>query len=213
MHATTPTHRAEPGARHRRRRSTTVAAVAAGFALLLAACQAPAPPAGKLFDAWKAGNRTQAAATATPTAVDQIFAKAYTWSSGWFFNQCDGVAGSTYCTWIDNTEGRLELRIDNASNKVVAVKRIALGNINAGRFFHAWRFGTEADAAPYGTNDAVNDMFSVAYTADTHWSPAGCDPAGAFTYCNWYDDESNAIVLKVDNATQKVFFVDRGVVD
>jgi len=211
MHTTpqdTPTR-----ARSRRRPAALGLALLAAAALLVASCDAPDKPSGTLFDHWKAADKAHATETATPTAVNQLFAKPWASANGWFFSSCDGAAGSNYCTWIDNTEGRLVLKTTTQFQQVTSVQRIALGNINAGRFFHAWRQGKKANAAPYGTPAAANAMFSVAYDNTNHWEPAGCDSAAGTTYCNWYDDESNAIVLKVSNATGKVTGVDRGVVD
>lgn len=195
--------------RPRRRQLGVLLTLLGALALMATACDSPSTPAAKLFDAWKANNKTLAAATAEPAAVTQIFAKPYAGTSGWFFNKCEGAAGSTYCTWIDNTEGRLEMRITNSTNKVSSVQRIGLGSIDAGRFFHAWRANKKPSAVPYGTTAAVNAMFSVAYTSAAHWTPTGCEGAAGSTYCTWNNDHADTIVLRLDNATNKVTSVTR----
>ncbi|QXC63264.1 hypothetical protein KSP35_11025 [Aquihabitans sp. G128] len=195
-----------------RRRGGLLLALVAALALLVAACDVPAKPAGALYDAWKAGDKAKAGQTATPTAVNQLFTKTWSASSQWLFINCDGAAGSTYCTWVESTEGRLQLRVDNASQKVTSVTRIPLGNGAAGRFFHAWRVGKKDAAMAYGSASATNAMFAHS-DVGAHWLPTGCDGAAGSTYCSWIGDDSVQITLRVDNATQKVIHVDRGTVD
>ena len=184
-------------------------AMIAVFALIASACDVPAQPAGDLYNAWVANDHAAAAAVATPTAVTQMFSQPYAASAGWFFNRCDGAAGSTFCTWIDKIEGRLQLRITNANRKVSDVTRISLGSLPAGRLFHAWRIGNSSAGAPYATPAALFALFAKPYTPADHWSPEGCDGAAGSLYCTWRNDANKTIILRVDQVSmpQKVIEV------
>jgi hypothetical protein len=128
-----------------------------------------------------------------------MFSQPYSSSKGWSFIHCDGAAGSTYCTWVTKIEGRLEMRVDNASHKVVDVQRISLGSVEAGRVFHAWRIGSSSAAAPYTTDEALYTLFSHAYSAADHWLPDGCEGAAGSLYCTWHNDAGKTLVLQVDH--------------
>ena len=205
MHTTTPSNLRQQ--RRTRRRAVAVGLIAA-LAMLAAACDVPAKPAGGLFDSWKGNDADGAHAFASDTAVDQIFAKPYSAKSEWFFNRCDGAAGSTYCTWINNIETRLQMRVANSQNKVNDVEYIALSSGVSGRFFHAWRVGSHAQAANYGTATAVTQLFSTTYHAADHWTPDGCEGAAGSIYCTWVADDGRTMVTHFDNVeTHKVVSV------
>jgi hypothetical protein len=192
---------------HRRLRVGVLALVAA-LAFVAAACDVPIKPAGGLFDSWKGNDADGAHSFATDAAVDQIFAKTYSAKSEWFFDKCEGTAGSTYCTWINNIETRLQMRVGNSSNKVVDVQFIALSSGISGRFFHAWRSGDHSAAANYGTATAVSQLYSRTYSASDHWTPQGCDGAAGSIYCTWSADDGRTIVTHFDNVeTHKVVSV------
>jgi hypothetical protein len=176
-----------------------VLVVAMALAALLAACDAPAAPAGSLFDAWKANDMAAANAVATPGAVTQMFGQPYSAADGWTFVRCDGAAGSTYCTWVDKVENRIQMRIDNMSNKVTEVQRIPVESAVAGRVFFAWRKGDSGAAGPYATPEAVWALFSKSYSAADHWLPSGCDGAAGHLYCTWTNDGGETVVLGVNN--------------
>ncbi len=183
---------------HRTRSGMAGLAVVAALSFAVASCDMPSQPAGDLFNAWVANNHSAAAAVATPSAVSQMFSQAYSAYDGWFFDRCDGAAGSTYCTWITHIEGRMELRVDNASQKVVSVTRTSLGSISAGRLFHAWRIGNSRAGAPYATPAALFALFAKPYSASDHWTPQGCDGAAGSLYCTWTNDAAKTIILQVE---------------
>ncbi|HMJ78063.1 MAG TPA: hypothetical protein VK507_18935 [Iamia sp.] len=186
------------GQRKVRRRSVLLV-VAVAVAALAAACDAPVQPAGSLFNAWKANDLAAANAVATPGAVGQLFGQPYSSASGWTFIRCDGAAGSTYCTWVDKVENRLQMRVNNMSDKVSEVQRIPVGSTIAGRVFHAWRKGTSDAATPYATPGAKVALFSKSFSAADHWLPSGCDGAAGHLYCTWTNDAAETIVLGVNN--------------
>lgn len=175
-------------------------ALVAAVSLAVAACDVPAQPAGDLFNAWVANDHAAAAAVATPSAVTQMFSQTYSASTGWFFDVCDGAAGSTYCTWITNIEGRMVLQITNSTQKVTNVSRRSLGSIEAGKVFHAWRIHNSSAAAPYATPGAVYALFLKPYSPADHWTPEGCEGTAGSLYCTWHDDAAQTIILQVRTA-------------
>jgi hypothetical protein len=191
--------RSGTGGRRKVRRRSVLLVVAGALTVLAAACDVPAQPAGSLFDAWKANDMAAANAVATPGAVAELFGQPYSSASGWTFVMCDGAAGSTYCTWVDKVENRLQMRINNMTNKVSEVERIPVGSTIAGRVFHAWRKGTPDAATPYATADAKADLFAESYSSADHWLPSGCDGAAGHLYCTWTNDAAETIVLGVNN--------------
>jgi hypothetical protein len=184
---------------HQTRTRIAGVVLVAALAVVLAACDVPAQPAGDLYNAWVANNHAAAAAVATPAAVTEMFSQPYAASTGWFFDRCEGAAGSTFCTWIDKIEGRLQLQVQNSSQKVINVTRISLGSIAAGRLFHAWRIGDSNAGAPYATPSALFALFAKPYFASDHWTPEGCDGAAGSLFCTWHNDANKTIILQVRN--------------
>lgn len=187
-----------PPRRTIRLRGVAIGALLAVGLVVLSACDVPAAPAGKLFDAWKAND--PAAATGdftTYAAKTQMFSQAYTSSAQWTFVKCDGAAGSTYCTWVNKIEGQLVLRVDNASQHVTSVQRISLGNVPSGQLFHAWRIGSQSAAAGKGHPAAITDLFAHTYHVSDHWLPEGC-VTSSYVICTWTNDAGKTLVFQFD---------------
>ena len=187
--------------RHRpARRAALVGALLLLGSLVAAACEAPPdPPAAKLFDAWKAGKPSQATgAFTTSAAKTQMFSQPYTTTAQWLFVTCDGAAGSTYCTWVNRIEGRLVLRVDNASQKVTSVQRISLNNESAGRLFHGWRVGNVAGSGGVASPEVKASLAKVPYKVSDHWLPQGCVKGSLYINCTWTNDAGKTIVFQYD---------------
>ena len=194
--------------RRRLVRRATLGLVAVALVATLAACDVPAAPAGKLFDAWKTDHPSAATgAITTYSAKVQMFSEPYSASAQWVFITCDGAAGSLYCSWVNKVEGTLLLQVQNQTQKVINVSRIPLGNAPAGRVFHAWRVNSSSFAATYSGPGVVSTLFGKAYKSSVHWLPDGCEGAAGSTYCTWRSDANKSVILQVDNATQKVTHV------
>lgn len=191
--------------RHLPRRIAALGAVLAIGVVLLSACEVPDPPAAKLFDAWKANDPASATgAFTTHAAKVQMFSEPYSSSAQWTFIVCDGAAGSTYCTWVNKIEGKLILRVDNASQQVTSVQRISLGNLAAGRAFHGWRVNSKSFSASYGYPGVFDTLFTKAYKASDHWVPQGCVTDSDWQNCTWTNDGAKTLVLRVESNTQFV---------
>jgi hypothetical protein len=64
-----------------------------------------------LFVAWQNNNQTNAANVASATAIQQMFAQAYSASAGWQFANCDPAAGSLYCTWNAASGNKIVMQV------------------------------------------------------------------------------------------------------
>ncbi|MCU1497562.1 MAG: hypothetical protein JWM47_1515 [Acidimicrobiales bacterium] len=160
--------------------------------VLLAACNVPLAPAASTYGAWKANDKAAALKTATPLAADKLFAVKYDKSRGWFFSSCLDEGTTSTCSWVDNMENRMYLKVDKQKNKVVDAGRQKIDFAVMGRFFHAWRVGKPATAAQFGTPEAVTTMFSEKYDPATPWTPDWCsdytevhDPPYEVYQCWW----------------------------
>lgn len=74
----------------------------------------PRAAAMALFSAWKAGNRDQSGKNATPAAVNEIFAERFSPDDGWSFEDSQGAAGHTFCSWKRSTGKELRIGVINA---------------------------------------------------------------------------------------------------
>jgi len=70
------------------------------------------------YDAWTRGDRTAAARVAEPAAVDALFARMWSSADGWEFVNCQGAAGSVFCTWQRPGE-ELLIKVQNAPGMLV----------------------------------------------------------------------------------------------
>jgi hypothetical protein len=189
----------------RSRRAGLAVALAGALALVAAACDTPTPSAGRVFDAWKAGKPAAASHDATPTVINTLTGHPYSSASLWFFNRCDGAAGSTFCTWINRTESQLILRVNNQNQVVIGAQFVVFPNTTSGQFFHSWRVQNRTAAGQFGSAAAVSSLFSHPYHPTAHWTPDGCQGAAGSVFCTWSADNGNQIITQLDNVqTHKV---------
>ena len=64
-----------------------------------------------LFVAWQNNNQGTAANVASATAIQQMFAQAYSASAGWQFANCGPAAGSLYCTWNAASGNKIVMQV------------------------------------------------------------------------------------------------------
>jgi Putative peptidoglycan binding domain len=74
----------------------------------------PQTAADDVFNAWAAHDRNRAAKNATQSAVNEIFAQNYSSGDGWSFENCQGAAGHTYCSWKRSNGHELRIGVINA---------------------------------------------------------------------------------------------------
>ncbi|WP_426571169.1 hypothetical protein [Aquihabitans sp. McL0605] len=204
-----PARRAPRTERSGARRTAGVGVAIAVALVLLAACDVPVSPAGKVFDAWKADNPAAATSTMiTSSAKTQLFSQPYTTTAKWGFITCQGTAGTTYCTWVNKLEGRLILGVTSQTHKVSSVQRISLGSNEAGRTFHAWRTGSLSSVAAYATPAARAELAGLTYKPADHWLPDGCQGAAGSLFCTWYREDGASLTLQVDNVSSPKQVID-----
>jgi hypothetical protein len=64
------------------------------------------------FRAWLRGNETQLSRLAAPPVAQFLLARAPESTRGWSGPECEGAAGSTYCTWT-RSETQIVIRVAN----------------------------------------------------------------------------------------------------
>jgi hypothetical protein len=74
----------------------------------------PQTAAMDVFSAWEAHNRGQAGLNATPAAVSEVFAETFSAADGWSFENCQGAAGHTFCSWKRPNGHELRIGVINA---------------------------------------------------------------------------------------------------
>jgi hypothetical protein len=71
----------------------------------------PSQYAQTAFDAWVRADRIELEKRGTPEVADMLEARPWTWDDEWDEqNDCEGAAGSTYCTWTGKS-AQLTLRV------------------------------------------------------------------------------------------------------
>jgi hypothetical protein len=63
--------------------------------------------------AWEQGDQDRALELGTSAAVDTIFAYDSGGAGGWSFVQCEGAAGSSYCTFNAGGDPTIVVRVGN----------------------------------------------------------------------------------------------------
>ncbi len=165
---------------------------------------APTPPpdartAGtRFFAAWLAHDAAGLATNGTATAVDEATAQyAKTTGTAWQFSNCQGAAGSIYCTWVRAAEDVVVRASDvNPANRVVEFRWNALQAPGiASQFVDAWQFGSTNALLGLGTPDAVTQVQALAtHTSDGWQAPSSCDGTAGSFYCTFTAGAHDLIV-------------------
>jgi hypothetical protein len=169
----------------RRRLLLTVLASGLGLALVLSVgASSPAgaaPEAARLpdnpqayatatFRAWLQGNEARLSRLAAPPVAEFLLARAPESTSGWSSPECEGAAGSTYCTWT-RPETQLVIRVANEAASQGQPRAVTEASFQpAGDDVAIWPF-TTAEAAG-NTQDQV----------DQGHSPWMLDPAAVSSF-------------------------------
>jgi hypothetical protein len=67
--------------------------------------------------------------------------------------------------------------------------------------FVAWQNGNRTAAGEVASADAVNQIFAQAYSPESQWTFAGCDPAAGSLYCTWNGANQTKLVMTVRTLT------------
>jgi hypothetical protein len=67
--------------------------------------------------------------------------------------------------------------------------------------FVAWQNGDRTAAAQVASTDAVNQIFAQAFSPQSQWTFADCDPAAGSLYCTWNGANGTKLVMTVRTLT------------
>jgi hypothetical protein len=140
-------------------------------------------------------------ANGLPAAVTKAVAAWPSGTSGFAFSQCNGAAGSLYCTWVRPAES-VVLRVDNTSvpHKVTDFMRGPMdATAIADEFFNAWRVGSYPALRVLGTPSSATAAVAATAQRGRPWIYQDpCSGAAGSLYCTWKDGASS-LVLRVSN--------------
>jgi hypothetical protein len=74
----------------------------------------PATAAHRVFNAWTQNSQAAAHKDAAPVAVGELFAQTWSPAAGWSFEDCQGAAGHTFCSWRRSNGKELRIGVENA---------------------------------------------------------------------------------------------------
>ena len=145
--------------------------------------------AKRFFAAWLAHDAAGLNANGTAAAIGQATAQyAKTAGATWQFSNCQGAAGSEYCTWVRAAEDAI-VRASSVSpaNRTVEFQYHALEALDiADQFLNAWEFDSSGALGALGTSDAVNQIQSLATHRNDGWqSPGSCEGTAGSFYCTF----------------------------
>jgi hypothetical protein len=159
----------------------------------------PDARAKAFYAAWQANNASVMHSLGTNAAVTAAQAAYPSGTSGYVFSNCQGAAGSTYCTWVKRGSS-VQVQVQNPPpNMVVGFQRNTLSSQDtANEFFTGYEMN---NAAVVG---ALSDAATTAKTAalESHRSlnwipPQNCDGAAGSLYCTWTAGSSKFVVRVV----------------
>lgn len=74
----------------------------------------PSIAAKNVFKAWTEHSQPEARKDATPVAVGELFTQSFSPADGWTFEECQGAAGHTFCSWRRSNGRELRIGVQNA---------------------------------------------------------------------------------------------------
>ena len=83
----------------------------------------PAPYATAFVEAWASGDRTTAELLGSPDAVDTIFSREG--GGSWVLSECEGAAGSSYCTFTAGGDPTVIVRVMNEAAQLAQPHAVA----------------------------------------------------------------------------------------
>jgi hypothetical protein len=185
--------------------STTAAATTTSVAPAPPTTAAPASPprdpqtaAKQFFAAWLAHSNAGLHVNGTTTAASQAIAQ-YNRTAGatWVFSNCQGAAGSEYCTWVRAAEAAI-VRASSVSpaNRTVEFQWRSLdAPAIAEQFVNAWQFHNAAALGILGTSQAANQAQALYSASGDGWqAPSSCDGTAGSFYCTFTAGAKQAVV-------------------
>ena len=201
-------------------------AVAAGSAPALAATSTvatagqatttdPVLHADQLVRAWGRGDRTGAAALATPSVVAALFGYSTPGGVSWRRIGWQGAAGTIYVTYHDDARGGTvtlavsDVLLGQGSEQAAYDVRFSqarpLGPVGyADLLVRAWGRGDHAAVQRYATAPVASALWRHADPGGAHWRRIFAQGAAGTTYVTYHDDANGGTVtLAVGNAAEQ----------
>jgi hypothetical protein len=158
----------------------------------------------QFFAAWIAHDGAGLAANGSTPAVNQATAQyAHTSGATWELSNCQGAAGSQYCTWVRAAEDVVVQASDvSPVNHVVSFQWNALQAPDiAAQFVNAWEFGATNAVAALATASAASQAQALsAHHTDGWQAPSSCDGTAGSFYCT-YTAGSHKLIVQVGDVT------------
>jgi hypothetical protein len=137
-----------------------------------------------VMDAWTADNALLVQSLATEDVYYGIFGLNASGYDDWTFLRCDGAAGSSYCSFVNDDDGDvITLRISNqllgqahAATDVSLDKTVYPedGVLYVKEFVDAWKFGNEVRMLLLSKPSVVNEVPAAPTTTVTYPEPTCC---------------------------------------
>jgi hypothetical protein len=121
-------------------------------------------------------------------------------SSDWVFSNCQGVAGSVFCTWVRPGE-RVRARVNNVDvpKLVVEFQFAELSSEEAAKeLFDAWKAGSDDAIRALASTAAAAAAIALETRAPETWSFDRCEGAAGSIFCTWRRGAS-ALIIRVEN--------------
>jgi hypothetical protein len=152
------------------------------------------------FAAWQANDATKMHSLGTSAAVSAALGARASGTSGYVFSNCQGAAGSTYCTWVKRGSRILVQATNQTPYTVVGFQRQPLSaQQTANEFFTGYQdnnaavVGALANAATATKTAGIEAHRSLAWIP-----PQNCDGAAGSIYCTWTAGSSKFVVRVVE---------------
>ncbi|MGI9119966.1 MAG: hypothetical protein ACR2G7_07590, partial [Acidimicrobiales bacterium] len=82
-----------------------------------------------LFDAWRTANQPEAGRYATAPAITTLFAQTYARTDDWQGPTCQGMNGTSTCTWMAKSGRKLQVELRNSDlGNPMAVTQVKFAN-------------------------------------------------------------------------------------
>jgi hypothetical protein len=158
----------------------------------------------QFFNAWVTHNASGLAANGTTASVNEATAQyAHTAGATWELSNCQGAAGSQYCTWVRAAED-VVVRASDVSpvNRVVEFQWNALQAPDiAQQFVTAWEFGATNAVGALATTSAASQAQALsAHHTDGWQAPSSCDGTAGSFYCT-YTAGSHKLIVQVGDVS------------
>ncbi len=171
--------------------------------------------ADRLVRAWGRGDRSAAAALASPSVIAALFGYSTPGGASWRRTAWQGAAGTIHVTYHDDARGgTVTLAVsdvllgqgrEQATYGVRFSRAHPLGPVGyADRLVRAWGRGDHAAVRRYATAAVADALWRHADPGGAHWRRVLAQGAAGTTYVTYHDDAAGGtLTLAVGNAAEQ----------